>query len=130
MECPVCSYEFDDTKRKSHLCKCGNSICEDCIKALVARSNGSFTCPLCRYVRAQYYRNPLPENKQVTRLMQDIDCIKHPTKEKSELTEPLIFRSIQVQSSECERPKEFNEYITVIGIFVMISLFLPWVDYI
>ena len=127
MECPICSYEFDDSKRKSLLCKCGNSICEDCVKALVVRYNGTFTCPLCRYVRNQYHRSPLPENKQVTRLMQEIDCIRNPTKEKCELTEPLICRNAQVQSSDCERPKEFNEYIAVIGITVLFGLFFPWV---
>ena len=127
MECPICSYEFDDNKRKSLLCKCGNSICEDCINALVTRSNGSFICPLCRYTRSQYHRNKLPQNKQVIKLIQEIDCIRNPTKDKCELTEPLVYRSAYVQSSDFERPKEFNEYITVLGISVMISLFLPWV---
>ena len=127
MECPICSFDFDGKTRKPLLCICGNSICIDCVELLIIKHNGAFNCPLCRYSRNNYRSNPLPENKQIVKLMIELSDARFPTKEKSELTEALIFKNSEVQSSDNEKPKEFNEYVTVIGILFLVLLYIPWV---
>lgn len=130
MECPICSFDFDDNKKQPLLCKCGNSVCKDCITLLVQKKNNVFTCPLCRTVINPYSKTPLPVNRQISSLVAELDCLRSPTKEKSSLTEPLVSKSIQVQSKDYQKPPEFNEYITVTGISFILITHLPWVRFI
>ena len=84
-----------------------------------------FTCPLCRYVINSYNKNPLTVNKEISKLLAQVDCLRFPVKEKSSLTDPLLLRHIETQSSDYEKQKEFNEYITIVGIALLLLLFLP-----
>ena len=127
MECPICSFEFDNDKKTPILCICGNSICKECIQLLVDRNNRAFICPLCRYIRNPYKNNPLPVNTQIVKLMLEVDVIRYPFKEKESITEPLIVKSVDIQSEGNVRPKEFNEYVSLIGIVAICILTTPWV---
>ena len=127
MECPICTFEFDANDRKPLLCRCGNSICNECVALIVTRNNNSFVCPLCKFHQGAYKTNPLTFNRAIQELMVEVDCLNNPTKEKEMLTEALISRNSEVQASEPIFHKEFDEYIAVMGLVWMLVLFFPWV---
>ena len=130
MECPICTFEFDTEKRKPLLCKCGNSLCLECISLLVAKYNNTYTCPLCKFIQNNYKKSPLPENKSIQKLILKLDSLRSPTKEKGSLTDPLILHESDTQTLPNKIPEDFNEFITITGIFILLCLFLPWVLFI
>jgi rubredoxin len=127
MECPICTFEFDSEKRKPKLCRCGNSICEECVLLIVSRNQNTFICPLCKFHLNDYRKNTLTPNNALQALMMDLDALKNPIKDKSTLTEALICKTQEIQANESMAIGEFNEYVTVFGIIAMLVLFMPWV---
>jgi hypothetical protein len=130
MECPICTYNFDNKKRQPLICKCGNSICEECVTLISTRSNGAFLCPLCKYTIKDYFNNKLPYNKPISQLVIELDSINNPFKEASALTDPLILQNVETQYTEPYKANEFNEFITVLGLLILFGAIFPWVFYI
>lgn len=128
MECPICTCEFNGTSQKPLLCKCGNSICEECVTLIVVKGGNNFTCPLCKYSVKGYKESALGINKALETLILELEALRVPFKERSVLTEKLILKNQETQFCEETNIKTYNEFISVYGVLTFAFAFLPWVN--
>jgi hypothetical protein len=127
MECPICISEFDNESKKPLLCTCGNSICEDCVNLMVLKGANTFTCPLCKFTVKSYKDHSLQKNSHLQTLVDRLDILRFPVREKQCLTERLIYREAGSQYEETSKKSSYSEFLSVFGISLFAVVFLPWV---
>ena len=127
MECPICISDYDSKEKRPLLCRCGNSMCEECVKLMVMKGLNTFTCPLCKQIIKGYKENSLPLNTHLQKLTDRLDILRFPVRDKNTLTEVLIQRDVGCQYETNIIHKKYNEYLTVAGISIWAIVFLPWV---